>query len=367
MSAFSPPSQEQSLRIDIIDGLRGTAFLGILFHHIYGILIVPKPPLSTLLTNGSQGVSLFFVLSGFVLALPFVMGRRRIDTVDSVLSFILRRSKRLLPLYFVTLFFFATLKNYDTHPSDTLRNILTMGFMLFPFRSGFEEVPYYAGLWMLGSLFWYSMLLPVLFAFFRNFGIVKTILAMLGISSVARILALSSFPVWNRSAYFAMHTFMGDLSAFVLGIAVAVAFVRKPLLLRHWKTCLSASLALIVAGFIGMDLVIIEHIPVLTAALWQLVIALGFALLTISVLRSSDGWIVRKLLESRPLRLLGMMCYSLYMWHGMAVDPLGPSLNIYRLIRYLFLVFSVSWISYRYIEFGHVRNIRDLLPRSVER
>src|SRR6266436_3965033 len=57
--------------------------------------------ISPLLTNGSTGVNLFFVLSGFVLSLPFAAGDRPLGTTRDWLSFYRRRALRLMPLFYV--------------------------------------------------------------------------------------------------------------------------------------------------------------------------------------------------------------------------------------------------------------------------
>src|SRR5947209_1595085 len=66
-----------------IDGLRFLAIAGVFFHHVVRFvtgqrevtLAEPVPPdtLTRVLDAGSYGVQLFFVISGFVLGLPFAV------------------------------------------------------------------------------------------------------------------------------------------------------------------------------------------------------------------------------------------------------------------------------------------------------
>lgn len=97
-----PPTS--SNRLPFIDGLRGVASLMVMVLHLYltSPLYQEVPAfLHALLSHGWLGVEVFFVLSGFVMAMtlsnvvvtPRVFGR-----------FVLRRSLRLDPPYWLTIF-----------------------------------------------------------------------------------------------------------------------------------------------------------------------------------------------------------------------------------------------------------------------
>ena len=80
-------------RLAVINGLRGYAILGVMYFHIVAVFfnragsdlflignfpIFPK----TFLGHGWLGVDLFFILSGFVLYLPYANKTREIKTKD---------------------------------------------------------------------------------------------------------------------------------------------------------------------------------------------------------------------------------------------------------------------------------------------
>ena len=96
-----------------LDGLRAIAVGLVLLHHLVPLhRIVPHPP-GTKVGNvvpplGYIGVSLFFVLSGFLITRILLAGRERVDaghtTTPRLLgAFYVRRTLRIFPLYYATL------------------------------------------------------------------------------------------------------------------------------------------------------------------------------------------------------------------------------------------------------------------------
>lgn len=91
-------------RLTLIDGMRGLAALAVVVHHISEAMVSklapslePLIPYSTL---GALGVDVFFVLSGFVIALT--LDRQQVS-VNTGAVFMLRRAIRLDPPYLITL------------------------------------------------------------------------------------------------------------------------------------------------------------------------------------------------------------------------------------------------------------------------
>ena len=93
-----------------IDGLRFVAISVVFYYHIAHRLVLsgagtgqPSSLLQSLMSTGNYGVELFFVISGFVLALPYIRARLADGKAVSLRAYYLRRLTRLEPPYIVFL------------------------------------------------------------------------------------------------------------------------------------------------------------------------------------------------------------------------------------------------------------------------
>lgn len=92
-----------------IDGLRFIAIMSVVLFHLNWFVTSKTgrdeaaTPLAEFLSHGHVGVQLFFVISGFVIALPFARGHLFDTPVPRLRLYLLRRLTRLEPPYFVNL------------------------------------------------------------------------------------------------------------------------------------------------------------------------------------------------------------------------------------------------------------------------
>ncbi len=102
-------AEAAKIRYHLIDGLRGIAALLVMLHHFYNqtagsirdamAAILPRP-VEWVIERGAAGVDIFFIISGFVIALS--VGRSRV-TPRYFGNFALRRSLRLDPPYWTAI------------------------------------------------------------------------------------------------------------------------------------------------------------------------------------------------------------------------------------------------------------------------
>ena len=88
-----------------IDGLRFVAVASVVLYHLHGFL--PDGgihvPARAAISHGYRGVNLFYVISGFVLGLPFALHRFTQAPPVSLKAYYARRLTRLEPPYLLNL------------------------------------------------------------------------------------------------------------------------------------------------------------------------------------------------------------------------------------------------------------------------
>jgi peptidoglycan/LPS O-acetylase OafA/YrhL len=362
-------------RVAIINALRGAAILAVIYHHVFarftppgtgafeigGLQLLPLAPLA----NGWLGVSLFFVLSGFVLALPYERGARNLGSWVDVRAFLVRRAARLLPLYYlVSLVCFAFLA---TQAAWTLTNFIHLMALTFPFTAETFFPSYNWVLWSLGVEIGFSVLFPALLLLRFRIGIAGFLTGSLIFSAGFRVFG-------NQPRFWTEHPVLnyvkdgipGRLDDFVLGMVIAAIFVRA----GDWRPSVAQraglfalALTALYATCYGSDAVQLERLPRAVIPFLNNIFQLGCATGMLALLFSPSG-LIRRLWSNRALQLLGMMCYSLYVWHGIlihriATDAAG-AYTLGRLTAYFMFLLLLSTLSYRYIEFGAVRETRKL-------
>jgi peptidoglycan/LPS O-acetylase OafA/YrhL len=360
-------------RIAFVDGLRGIAILAVVFHHSfaryfnYGVGTTHGGLLAEVASSGFLGVNLFFVLSGFVLYLPYLTGARRIDETGAVARFFRHRVRRLYPLYlFVTI---VSLLFVLVDP--TIRQLAIWAILhvtvLFPFHPKTFLPSANWVMWSLGLEFWFSALFPVLVWLAQRYSIAKVLTVSVGLGIIVRAIGYADVLPALRSAgdtYFLSNSVAGRLDDFVFGMLAADLFVK-----RAPRGNTGASLRLAAAAVLTMTVFHLwalwtrREIPIVSASLFSLPLNIAMTLVILEIARFR---VLRVALESRGLRLLGMMCYSIYLWHGIVLARFGEtSSTAAGYAAYLGAVLLLSWFTYRYIEFSHVKSFRDVLPRPL--
>jgi peptidoglycan/LPS O-acetylase OafA/YrhL len=307
------------------------------------------------------------VLSGFVLYLPYVKGTRRIDAIGPVWTFFRHRFQRLYPLYL----FMTVVSLLFVFVNPTIQQLAIWGILhltvLFPFHPKTFLPSANWVMWSLGLEIWFSALFPGLVWLAERYSIAKVLAASVGLGLTVRAIGYADLLPALRSAedtYFLSNSVAGRLDDFVFGMLAASLFVKRapggqPAALM--RLAIAAGLTIAVCHL--WALWTRREVPTVLAALFSLPLNIALTLIILDVARLR---VLRTVVESWGLRLLGMMCYSIYLWHGIVLVRFGEaSATAAGYATYVGATLLLSWFTYRYIEFSQARSFRDVLPRPL--
>ncbi|MBS4752734.1 acyltransferase [Nocardioides sp. zg-ZUI104] len=328
-----------------IQGLRALAVLLVVLAHAG----VPG------LGGGVIGVDVFFVISGFLITGLLLAERERSGRI-SIKRFYARRARRLLPV--ATVVTAVTLAaSYRLQPLSTLRlhvedAVWSAGF-LANVRFAATDSDYWASdalspfrhYWSLAVEEQFYLLWPLVVGVFLARRARPAVwVALLAAGSLA-------FAVWHTADSPVQAYYSSPARAYELLIGALVA-VSVPVLreLRPWLSTLLAVAGL--AGVLG-SLALVGPNSALPGWL-ALAPTLSAAALLAGGAGSQATW-VGSLLSRQPLRYLGDISYSLYLWHW-PVLVLGPATalgtwpEVRRTTVLLLVVLVLSMLSYHLVE-----------------
>ncbi|MFZ2007657.1 MAG: acyltransferase [Stellaceae bacterium] len=352
------------LRLESINGLRGAAILSVIyFHVICGMWPAPVVPvwLSPLVTNGWTGVNLFFILSGLVLFLPYAAGERRMISPADRAAFYQHRFLRLMPLFYVAVVSEWLLAVWQGHGNvGELAWVASLGFTV---NAQEFAPPFNPALWSIGVEIAFSALFPSLIAAAQRFGLARVLAGALVMSLAFRVFGILRFPAL-QGATFNSDMLLCRIDEFVIGMMLARLYVSGRL---PWRPalCLVAGALLVAIAWIGFDQVLRGGLPPIARAALNDVLDAGLFLVVRAALAAETRFAAA--LCWRPLQVLGMMCYSVYIWHepllelmmpGRAALP-APAFAL-SLLLFAAALLAVAALSYRVIEFGRVADWRRL-------
>jgi peptidoglycan/LPS O-acetylase OafA/YrhL len=375
-------SQVTPNRFEGLDAYRGIAALLIVIFHAYQYSRVDTPLyvyegtwLHPLLVNLDGTVAWFFVLSGFLVFLPFVRAAVKQTASESARGFLIRRAIRILPLYYVAILIVWTFRYtggldqwIDLFEHLTFTNVFDPAHIFWtigPAWSLAVEIIFYIIVVILGILIY--RLSTRIASENARIGLVAGVISFLFVASVVYkwwAFSIAQFPAENWPIYFGP---MAKLDTFALGMLLAVLVASGQVRLGRnaiWLLRITGILLL------GLTFVFRKSDPLVDLYFHTLCGIAFFLVLASTVFAPESGW--SKMLARPVFQFLGLISYSLYLWHEPIMIELGkrnwliqeiPSAFPVNALVLITISTIVAALSYWLIE-SPVMNLRYLFTRE---
>ena len=290
-----------------LDGVRAIAALSVVFYH----LRLPG------FAGGGLGVDIFFTLSGFLISSIILTELERTGRL-SYRSFYIRRGLRLLPAYFATVILALAAYFLIVEVGGTLRGALFSFFYIANWAAAFDQgLGTLAHTWSLSVeeqfYFLWPVLLVLLFRRARGTGrglliAVSVAWAAMWVITLVCVFALHiTFDLLNNGTPFRATEL---LAGCVLAVAVRHGYLDR---LTRRRTLSSVLGVIALLGLIA--LIVFGHSESNAELLAIWIGVSGCTALLIASVQGEHPTLVGRVLSWRPLVVIGMMSYGVYLWH----------------------------------------------------
>jgi peptidoglycan/LPS O-acetylase OafA/YrhL len=310
---------------DQIDVLRGFAALSVVVLHSIAHFDWQSFPATGVLSwfrLGWMGVDLFFVISGFVIALSAFAHIQKLGATGFRKPFMMRRIARITPLYYLTgLVFLVFVTPEVIHQSDFALNLIShLGFFhntFWKFSGAINGVN-----WTIGVEMQFYLLIALTAPFLRNCRWWLIPLIAFIVAWVWRFGAYSLVPIDPVTGPFirfvATVQLPGVLDQFAIGVLLA-RFVMTPQADRIIATLSRHFWVPIAVATLGVwAMMYLFWLPgglwetAWKSVFWRTFESAGFGLVVLAACCLNHRNLLR---WTTPFRYLGTISYGIYLWH----------------------------------------------------
>ncbi|MCX4149286.1 MULTISPECIES: acyltransferase family protein [Paraburkholderia] len=325
-----------------VDGLRALAVVPVILYHFR---------LTHLAPGGFVGVDIFFVISGFLITK--ILHDKNQDGGYRIADFYGRRAKRILPALFVMLLFCILCTFITGFPGDVasisrsvIGSVMSISNLLFYFSSGYFDAKMAHNpllhTWSLSVEEQFYVFFPILMFLLKRSTHRVRVLVISCIAGASFLWAAEMVRTNPAAAFYLVPSRAWELMVGALMAIEAFPTISRPVVSEF-------------AALLGISIIFasIRLTNSLTPFPGPAALApcLGAAL----IIHAGVGrkTYVSKLLGSSPLRFVGMISYSLYLWHWPVYVIYSDAIHIPGTVDKIGLMAAcifISWLSFRFVE-----------------
>jgi peptidoglycan/LPS O-acetylase OafA/YrhL len=327
--------------LEEIDGLRFLAIFYVIIAHIYYFFYAKTPFFKAQITqsrvlnvvrdiaqDGQHGVAIFFVISGFILGLPFANHYLNNYQKVSLKKFYLRRVTRLEPPYIIVLLILSVailLKNLSSFNELFPHLVASLTYthnIVFNSMSSITPVA-----WSLEVEVQFYLLAPLLGLVFKIQNFFRRLLVLgAAIIFVAFLQEIELF----KSSFALSMSLLGWFQYFLVGFILADIYASKKIQIK---------IHLILEIVLGLTLLyclsVLPYKGNISSRLLYPVFCLVFFILVLHF----PFW--KKVFSLKFISIVGGMCYSIYLLHFATISFIGNYTLKYKigdslLVNYVF-------------------------------
>lgn len=318
-----------------INEFKGVAILGVLLVH-FGRGEIKNNLFTSIVASGAKGVQIFFIISTYLIFMS--LNKNQIHGVKSSLSWIWKKTLRLMPLYYLAIIIHLLVLGSENRywlgslPCISILNIISH----FLFLHGLN--PYYFNSimdveWYLGVLFLIYLIAPLLHKYIKNLSssISVFLISLILCNYLPKLEHLKVIPddyIWSH--YITNYNLFAQFPVILLGI-VLYFFLNSPMTTNQIGNKKVSYCILIFSVFVVYRLVNgSTFYGISQFGLW----AIAFAGIIMSQILHPSIIICNKFFE-----FIGKYSYGIYLFHYLLIRklPIIPINNIYLswIVNYL--------------------------------
>lgn len=376
-------------RLEGFEGLRAIAAFGVFAFHLLHMSYVPEWNwvLREIAGDLNAGVVVFFLISGFLLYLPFARAHAGSVPPVETRGFLVRRVLRIFPAYWLalagSLLFLIPEARFKSFGEGVSHVLLLHSYwgerVLFGARGVGQS-------WTLVIELSFYLFLPVYaWALLRaatRWGTDRAEVVALGGLAVVGLVS-RAVVVWGHPQPW-LDVLPSYLLYFAMGMGLAVARVgveRDAPWSGRWVGTMAnvgrwwsfAAVAFVAGALLPGPLSA-------TTPSWSPYVlhvvqgVLAFAIVAPFTVPDAPPHPIRRLVTSRPMELLGLISYGIYLWHPALMNYIRNSFGVEAhgtllVVASLALpaTIGIAWLSYRLVEVPAMRWSRRVPSRSTVR
>jgi peptidoglycan/LPS O-acetylase OafA/YrhL len=330
-----------------LDGFRALSVLTVIFFHSK---LMVNGHFYYKIFNGPLAVEIFFIISGFLITTLLMKERVHTQSI-SLKKFYARRFLRIFPAAYIFLAVIIGISLVFKYKMEKLSLASCFLYLTNFYQAGHTYSNWATGhFWSLAVEEQFYFIFPfILKKDFRTY--VLLVLYILLFVPVF-IIVVEKFRILDPGPLYSITLFLGEFQGIALGSLAAILVFQKIIAIEQIK--IHAFLLNLVNVVLILSIIKLGYNPSLSVANVmknELISLLAVTLVMLNVFKPEHN-LFYKLLNIRILKYIGVLSYSIYIWHVLFTDKqYQPLPAICYDSPYLYLgVFVIAFLSYNLIE-----------------